>query len=55
MPLASNSVMVHNEHHTMSMLVVFLQVCEITMHDHREITMITVRSPCARTVLSMPI
>ena len=31
-PLASNSVMVHNEHHTMSMLVVFLQVCKITMY-----------------------
>ena len=31
MPLASNSVMVHNEHHTMSMLVVFLQVREITL------------------------
>ena len=26
MPLGTNCVMVHNEHHTMSMLVVFLQV-----------------------------
>ena len=26
MPLGTNCVMVHNEHHTMSMLIVFLQV-----------------------------